>query len=126
MTSDLQLTASNIKYLLALAQLDDANNGVHCTELAVKLGVTKPSIHNMVRMLSARGLTTKKRYGTVCLTEDGRRISTEYRKYYARILTILDFMLGFTSAEIDACIYALLSAVPIKRLEAICTRTLLH
>ena len=66
------LTASAIKYLLALLDLCQNDAGARCMDIAEQLRVKKPSVHSMIENLCAAGLAEKKKYGTVFLTPEGR------------------------------------------------------
>ena len=44
----LDLTASNIKYLLVLKDLDAGRKGTRCVDVASKLGVSRPSVYTMI------------------------------------------------------------------------------
>jgi hypothetical protein len=54
---DRALTAANIKYLIAIEEqtLCGAAGSVRCTQIALALGVTKPSVYTMVHTLSQFG-----------------------------------------------------------------------
>ena len=49
------LTPTAIKYLLTLSQLCAPGKGARCVAVAERLGVSKPSVHSMVRTLSILG-----------------------------------------------------------------------
>ena len=42
------LTASNIRYLLAMKELEKSCQGLRCVDIAATLGLSKPSVHNML------------------------------------------------------------------------------
>ena len=45
------LTAAHIRYLLVLLRLTAANGHTRCVDLAAALGLSPPSVHNMVLFL---------------------------------------------------------------------------
>mgnify|MGYP001136243727 CR=1 FL=1 len=65
------LSASNIKYLLAMRELNMEPRGVRSTDLARSIGVTKPSVYTMAKSLCSLGLVEKDRYGAIRFTQDG-------------------------------------------------------
>ena len=80
------LTAANIRYLLALQELDLEGRGVRCVDLAGRLSLTKPSVHAMIGTLERLELVSRERYGTIHLTEPGRARAEQYRDCYALLL----------------------------------------
>ena len=77
-----KLTTTNIKYLIAINQLYNNQNGVRCTDLANMLGVSKPSVHRMVETMKNIGLIDKDRYGEIFFTQEGQELAEKYSSYY--------------------------------------------
>ena len=75
---DTNLSSANIRYLLALRELDAEQPGVRCTDLADRLGVSKPSAHRMISVFSERGLVTRDDKGIIYLTKQGNELSQHY------------------------------------------------
>ena len=106
------LTPTAIKYLLTLSQLCAPGKGARCVTVAERLGVSKPSVHSMVRNLSALGLVQKEPYGIVYLTGEGRDAAALYETCYAPLCQRIRETLGL---EEEACINvacAVLAQVP--------------
>ena len=61
------LTASNIRYLLTMIKLDQAGKGVRCVDIATNLGLSKPSVHNMMDTLVQMGFVNRNTYGVAFL-----------------------------------------------------------
>lgn len=59
MTNRRTLTASNIRYLLTMKELDRDGCGVRCVDLASALNLSKPSVHNMMDTFSELGIISK-------------------------------------------------------------------
>ena len=76
------LTAAHIRYLLVLLRLTAANGHTRCVDLAAALGLSPPSVHNMVDTMTALGLVKKGTRGAVSLTEYGSRTAKRYQRYY--------------------------------------------
>ena len=79
------LTAANIRYLLAIEDLDRDGKGVRCVDVAQALGITKPSVHSMVDSMKDMGLLEKPHYGVIQLTDLGRSTADQYQVYFQTI-----------------------------------------
>lgn len=84
------LSASNIKYLLAMRELNMEPRGVRSTDLARSIGVTKPSVYTMAKSLCSLGLVEKDRYGAIRFTQDGENVAKRYERYlqYAVLVSL--------------------------------------
>jgi len=61
-------------YLKTILSLEPSDaSGVRVKEIAHALGVTKPSVSEALRLLTARGLVVHPSYGAVSLSARGRR-----------------------------------------------------
>jgi len=78
----LQLTATNIRYLIAIHKLGGAEKFVKCTDIAKNLSVTRPSVHAMVKTLSEMNLIEKPHYGKVNFTHYGKETAQIYIDSY--------------------------------------------
>lgn len=76
------LTASNIRYLIAIGKLCEDGNGTRCVRIAEILGVSKPSVHTMINSLKKLDLVRKDRYGEVFFTEEGSRLANIYTEQF--------------------------------------------
>lgn len=76
------LTAANIRYLLALYEFDRDNAGVRSTNIAERVGVTKPSVHTMLKTLCGKKYAVKEKYGMVHLTPLGRQLAEKYAECF--------------------------------------------
>ena len=83
------LTASNIKYSLALYALNPDSTGIRCIRLAKALGVSKPSVHKMISTLKDMKLVRKDLYGTVSFTDTGHELARQYSGYYETLYIYL-------------------------------------
>ena len=75
------LTASNIRYLLAVEKLSEEGR-VRCVDVARQLGVARPSALRALENLSAQGLFQKSPDGAWSLTGEGAALAARYREYY--------------------------------------------
>ena len=107
MTNSNTLTASNIRYLLTMKELDGDGRGVRCIALATALGLSKPSVHNMMGTFSQMGLISRDSYGAAFFTDEGNELARRYSRYYAGVARLLR----------SEAAYSLLSEVPESCLE---------
>ena len=76
------LSASNIKYLLALRSLWGPSNEIRCVSVADALGISKASVHAMMNALKEKNLIEKNHYGMVHFTPEGRSLADQYAACY--------------------------------------------
>ena len=98
------MTQSLEDYLEMVSFLTDEGE-VRVTDIASRLGVSKPSVLTALKILEERGLLEHGRYSGVALTQEGISLAAEIRNRH-RVLT--DFLIeivgvGWDTAERDAC-----------------------
>ena len=106
-------------YLEAIAQLAKKRDGVRVTQLSKKLGVSKPSVSAALNKLSDAGLVRHERYGTIDLTNKGRKLANDVIRRHQIMFRLLTDILGVDreTAEKDACkMEHVLSSVSLERL----------
>ena len=69
--SDKKLSPSREEYLKAIYKLSERTELVRSIDIAVYLGVSKPSVHSAVTTLQGEGLVIKPLGGAILLTEEG-------------------------------------------------------
>jgi DtxR family Mn-dependent transcriptional regulator len=91
-------------YLKIVGMLSDKGN-VRVTDIALSLGVSKPSVFTALKTLEKKGMVEHKRYSFVILTKEGKRRSDEIRNRNTALLAFLQEILGVSgeAAEKDAC-----------------------
>jgi len=84
--------------------LDD-EGPVRVTDIAARLGVSKPSVLSALRTLEGQGLLRHEPYRTVFLTDEGRRRATQLRERHGMLASFLRDVIGVSpdTAESDAC-----------------------
>jgi DtxR family transcriptional regulator, Mn-dependent transcriptional regulator len=65
------LSASQEDYLEAILNVADASGVARSTDIAISLGVAKPSVTGALKLLAKRGLVNYEPYGCVTLTQKG-------------------------------------------------------
>jgi DtxR family Mn-dependent transcriptional regulator len=100
------MTQSLEDYLKTVSILAAENSGkVRLTDIASRLGVSKPSVLTALKILEERGFVEHRRYRTITLTKTGHQEAAEIRGRYALMLTFLR-VIGVSAAnsEKDACL----------------------
>ena len=90
------LSASNIKYLLALRSLCGPSNEIRCVSVADALGISKASVHAMMNALKEKNLIEKNHYGMVHFTPEGRSLADQYAACY-------DVLAGYLHRVLQSC-----------------------
>ena len=98
------MTQSLEDYLEMVSFLSD-DGEVRVTDIASRLHVSKPSVHNALKALEDQGLIEHERYSKVRLTGEGVRRAFMIRERHHILSGFLTDILGVDSetAEKDAC-----------------------
>ena len=119
MADNLTLTATNIRYLLAIHALSHGERGVRCVDTADALQVSKPSVHMMMNTLRDLQLIRKDHYGAIFLTDLGRALSARYSRCYDTLSAHFRSLLG-GDAELRSVTCAILASLPLEEIERMC------
>src|SRR5580693_7222033 len=93
-------TRSQQDYLKALYLLHGDQRPVPTRDLAHKLGVSSPSVSEMVTRLTAQGLIEHDRYRGQQLTREGRKIALELVRHHRLLEMFLVQVLGYSWDEV--------------------------
>jgi DtxR family Mn-dependent transcriptional regulator len=93
-------TRAQQDYLKALYQLHGDQRPVPTRELAQRLGISSPSVSEMVTRLSAQGLVEHDRYRGQQLTKEGRKIALELVRHHRLLEMFLVQVLGYSWDEV--------------------------
>jgi DtxR family Mn-dependent transcriptional regulator len=98
------MTQSLEDYLEMVSFLSDEGE-VRVTDIATRLGVSKPSVLTALKVLEERGLLEHERYRTVSLTPLGAAQAAEIRERHDFLTLFLRDIIGVSAAtaEDDAC-----------------------
>ena len=93
-------------YLEAVLTIREENGRVRTTDVALRLGVSKPSVNRAMKILMADGYIHQEAYGEIKLTEKGEIKASQVYFRHKTLTTFLSEMLGVdpTIAEQDACL----------------------
>lgn len=94
------LTAQDENYLKAVWSDEEWDRTTTNGTLAAALGLAPSSVTEAVRKLAAAGLLTHARYGTVSLTDAGRRIAVAIVRKHRIIETFLVAELGYAWGDV--------------------------
>ena len=98
-------TKSREDFLEALLMLEESGQPLETTRVAKLLGISKPAVHQMGHELIKHGWITRRDYGDMKLTDEGRAIAV---KVYERHRVLKQFLLSLgvneEVAEHDCCL----------------------
>lgn len=105
MAAAAELSQSMEDYLEAIYQLQRQRAAVHVKDIAERVGVRPPSVSAALDGLRERGLIAHEPYGTVTLTDQGRRTAEFLMRRHQALTTLLRDILGLEGdeAEAEAC-----------------------
>jgi DtxR family Mn-dependent transcriptional regulator len=98
------MTQSLEDYLEMVSFLSD-DGEVRVTDIATRLGVSKPSVLTALKVLEEQGLLTHERYRSVTLTETGKAQAADIRGRHNFLTAFLQDVVGVSpeTSEKDAC-----------------------
>lgn len=71
-SSGKKISPSLEDYLEAIYNLRRLNSSVRVTDIAIELGIAKPSVNNAISLLKDKGFVNQEKYGLVELTQAGK------------------------------------------------------
>ena len=98
--TDVRLTRSQEDYLKSLYLLGGDQRPVPTRELAQRLGISSPSVSEMVTRLAAHGLVEHDRYRGQQLTREGRKVALELVRHHRLIEMFLVRVLRYRWDEV--------------------------
>jgi DtxR family Mn-dependent transcriptional regulator len=93
-------TRSQEDYLKALYLLNGHERPIPTRDLAQRLGISSPSVSEMVTRLSAQGLVEHDRYRGQQLTREGRKVALELIRHHRLLEMFLVQVLGYSWDEV--------------------------
>ena len=98
--TEVRFTRAQQDYLKSLYLLGGDERPVPTRELAQRLGISSPSVSEMVTRLTAQGLVEHDRYRGQQLTREGRRIALELVRHHRLLEMFLVRVLGYSWDEV--------------------------
>lgn len=102
LTGDTRVTSSMEDYLKAAYRLEQDGGAVTTLRMADELGLSGPSVTNMVKRLDELKLVVHNRYHGIALTSAGRSIALEVIRHHRLLELYLSEALGFNLDEVHA------------------------
>src|SRR5437764_8422942 len=93
-------TRAQQDYLKALYLLGGDERPVPTRDLAQRLGISSPSVSEMVARLNAQGLVEHDRYRGQQLTREGRKVALELVRHHRLLEMFLVQVLGYSWDEV--------------------------
>lgn len=118
MANAIRLSASQIRYLLVMKKMSETDKEIQSQELAKNLGVTKPSVHSMINILSKMNLVRKDNRAPVFFTSEGLETAKRYSEYYQAISLIFTDYISKEDCP-ETVIYYILAELSDNSLEQI-------
>lgn len=98
------LTKSAEDYIEAIYMLRLETGKARSTDIATRLGVSKPAVNKAMNDLNNLGFISNFNYSDICLTESGEKIA---KKIYAKHILIYKFLISLgvsdDTANLDCC-----------------------
>lgn len=88
-------------YLEAIYLLSHQCSAVRITDIALRLGISKPSVNRAVNTLKNQGLVLHRPYGDIVLTEKGRSVASEIHIRHNMIKKFLINVLNLGGEEAE-------------------------
>lgn len=114
-----RLTATHIKYLFAVMELDSAGRGARCVDVAAALKISKPSVHNMMDAFSEMGLIRRDAFSAAYLTPKGRETAMRYRRYYDKLEKMMRACFP-KQEDLSTVLLGMLAELSTESLESFC------
>ncbi len=100
-----ELSQSTEDYIEAIYLLEEQGKKAKSVEIAKMIGVSKPAVTKAMNELLKANYIEKEKYGSITLTEEGRKIG---KKVYNIHVTLRDFLIQIgvseKTAEKDCCL----------------------
>ena len=118
----MKIQESGENYLETILLLEMRNGTVRAVDIANELGYSKPSVTRAMGVLKKAGYVDQESYGTIRLTDAGRKRANEV---YSRHVLIKEFLMTVLSldavtSETDACrIEHIVSPLTVERMREV-------
>ncbi len=98
---NMKLSNSQEEYLKTIYLLEKNNQKVRVTDIAFKLGITKPSVNKAVNLLKDLELIHYQIYGNINLTKEGEKYAIQVIKKQDIVTMFLVEILGIDSKQAE-------------------------
>lgn len=98
------ISSSVEDYLEAVYLLNEEKEEVGTSDIASFLGITLPSVTEMLKKLREKSLVDYEKYGKISLTSEGRKVAKEVSSKHKDLASFLKLLgVNEDSAQLDAC-----------------------
>lgn len=106
MNNKFNITPSLEDYLETIYFLQKRNGNVRVTDVAVDMGISKPSVNKAINILKENKLVNHEHYGLLSLTEEGAKAAYNVAKRHILLTDFLKVYLGVDeeTSEKEACL----------------------
>jgi len=121
------MTPSMEDYLETILFLFQRNGNVRVTDVALEMGISKPSVNKAINILKIQGYVQHEHYGLLSLTEEGESLARQVADRHFALKRFLHELLGVDEkkAEDEACrMEHAMSLETVGRLKAYLEKTL--
>ena len=103
--NDICISSALEDYLEAIYGISKTKSNVRITDIALRLGISKPSVNRAVNTLKKQGLVRHEPYGDIVLTDCGREIGETLNCRHGMVKKFLMNVLRVPEheADIEAC-----------------------
>ena len=108
----MELTCTNVRYLLTIYHLSRARLEVSSKDIACSLEVSRASVTSMMGVLTDKDLVAKERYGKVHLTRTGARLARALSAQADELARDLGLRMGLSGEEAWKAACAAVSELP--------------
>ena len=110
-----KFTSSQIRYIICMYRLSQGGYGVKNIEIANALGISKPSVHNMLKILSEMGIVRQKYFGVAHLTDEGMVLARNYSFCFSLLEEKLLQIIGIGIVS-EKSVCAVLADIPYRKI----------
>lgn len=114
----MELTNTNIRYLLAIYDLSQVRLEVSSKDIAQNLAVSRASVTSMMTSLTDKRLVNKERYGKIHLTGLGRTLARELAGQAGQLALDLQARMDLSGEEAWKAACAAVSELPRRCFQA--------
>ena len=115
----MNLTANQIRFLLAVLALTAIDEDIASKNIARILGITRPSVHGMLEQMVERGLIEKAHYGSAKLTDEGLALAQALEARRDRLMLLFIRRDGLPMNEALIAATSLISVLKEESLQAL-------
>lgn len=107
----MRINEANENYLEAILILEEKDVQVRMSDIAKLLNVSKPSVNKAMGVLKESGYILQQRYGTILLTEEGRKYAEKvyqrhklFKRFFIEVLHVEEAVAEEEACHMEHCI----------------------